>query len=104
MPTKINVNRLFDRILETYGLEHQLRKMQEECGELIAAIQHYQDGREGSLEELQGEVADVLFVANQIRKGIGPKAVDTIFNEKARKMSNRVIALQCYHKKKEQTA
>lgn len=28
-------------ILNEYGIEKQLRQMQEECGELVAAINHY---------------------------------------------------------------
>lgn len=55
---------------ETFGMDNQLRQLQEECAELIVAINHYFRDRDPDLEETTEEIADVLIVINQIIIGI----------------------------------
>lgn len=53
--------------VETYGIEAQMRMLQEECGELIVAVGHYQRGRDGALGNLIEEMADVEIMLEQIK-------------------------------------
>ena len=39
----MNRDEILKRAIETYGEEHQLNKLQEECAELIAAISRYRE-------------------------------------------------------------
>ena len=57
---------LFKDALDKYGHEPQLRQLQEECGELIVAINHYLCGRACAVDELVEEVADVHIMIQQI--------------------------------------
>lgn len=56
--------RLLDRATEVFGVEHQWRMTQEECGELIVAINHNLRGR-GSVDAVIEEIADVLIMVEQ---------------------------------------
>jgi NTP pyrophosphatase (non-canonical NTP hydrolase) len=47
-----------------FGKEHQLRMLQEECGEAIVAINHYLRGRIPA-EEVLSEIADVVILGRQ---------------------------------------
>lgn len=78
--------------LDAWGTEPQLRQLQEECGELIAAINHFCRGREGSAEELAEEVADVLLVAMQIRE-LAPALVDLFLNSKLLRVRSKIERL-----------
>jgi NTP pyrophosphatase (non-canonical NTP hydrolase) len=51
--------------LEKWGLEAQLRMLQEECAELIVAISHLTRGRDKALREVAEEMADVRIVLDQ---------------------------------------
>jgi NTP pyrophosphatase (non-canonical NTP hydrolase) len=51
--------------LEKWGLETQLRQLQEECTELATAISHVLRGREGAVFEVAEEMADVRIVLDQ---------------------------------------
>ena len=53
--------------VETYGMDAQLRMLQEECGELIVAVGHYLRGRDGALGNLVEEMADVEIMLEQIK-------------------------------------
>lgn len=53
-----------------WGSESQMRMCQEECGELVAAINQFFRGRIGVLE-LAEEVADVRIMAEQMELCIG---------------------------------
>lgn len=55
---------------ETFGKYHQLRQLQEECAELIVAINHHIRDRDKDLEETTEEIADVLIVLAQIIEGL----------------------------------
>lgn len=53
--------------IHKWGAEQQWRMVQEECGELIAAINRQARGREGSLIQLVEEIANVIIVIGQAR-------------------------------------
>lgn len=55
---------------ETFGKYHQMRQLQEECAELIVAINHHTRDRDKHLEETTEEIADVLIVLSQIIWGL----------------------------------
>ena len=52
MKDDLELKVLFDECIEFWGLEKQLRMLQEECGELIVAISHFIRERPGSIENL----------------------------------------------------
>ena len=71
-------------IARHYGEENQLRQTQEECGELIAAINHYERAKHGSdpvkIMEARvavlGEIADVQIMLDQARDFFGEDTYD----------------------------
>lgn len=79
---------LFGKAIELWGVEPQFRCCQEECGELISAINQFDRGR-GTVEDLASEVADVLITTMQLRKMIGP-LVDKTINEKLDRLDKRI--------------
>lgn len=72
-------------IARHYGEENQLRQCQEECGELIASINHYERAKHGSdpvkIMEARvavlGEIADVQIMLDQARDFFGEDTYDT---------------------------
>ena len=52
--------------VSTFGSEAQLRQLQEECGELIAAINHLSRGRVNAGVEFMNEFVDVYIVMAQL--------------------------------------
>lgn len=65
---------LLSDALAHYGPDRQLSKTIQECGELIVAISHYQEGR-ATLEEVATELADVKIMVAQASKIIGENRV-----------------------------
>lgn len=55
-----------EEAIETFGEEKQMRHVQEECAELIAAINHYYRNRKGAYEEIIEELADVIIMCVQL--------------------------------------
>lgn len=55
------------RALRRYGFEAQLSMLTEECGELVAAVNHYRRGRAGAFEAMIEEIADVEILIEQMR-------------------------------------
>lgn len=60
-----DINVLKDAIVK-YGAKAQLRQLQEECAELIAAINHCFRGRENASMEFLEEFVDVYVVMFQL--------------------------------------
>lgn len=52
--------------IKQYGTKAQLRQLQEECAELIVAINHCFRKRENTAVEFLGEYVDVLIVMYQL--------------------------------------
>ena len=80
--------------LETMGTETQLNKCAEECGELIAVLNQWREGRATNAHSAE-EVADVRLINNQMRLFFGPQLVDTIYYQKILRLKERIAA----HKK-----
>ena len=67
------------KIIDRYGLDHQLLQLTEECGELIQATSKYWRAKEeyGQAEiymaetDLKEEIADVLVLVDQIFHRLG---------------------------------
>jgi hypothetical protein len=77
------LEQLYKDCVEFWGIERQIRMMQEECAELILAGSHYLRGRETGLEDLIEELADAQLMINQIKKFVGEENVENIMNIKS---------------------
>lgn len=77
--------------LDTWGADAQINQCCEECGELIAALNHLRRGR-GTLAEAAGEIADDRLMNKQMRLLVGPQLVDTIYYEKILRLQQRLAA------------
>ena len=64
----MNTEELLAFKIEIEGYEHQIRQAQEECAELIAALNHFCRGRRGATDEVAEEMADVEILLLQLRK------------------------------------
>lgn len=53
--------------LRRYGFKEQLAMLQEECGELVAAVNRYRRGRPGAFEAMIDEMADVSILIKQMK-------------------------------------
>lgn len=53
--------------LRRYGFKEQARMLQEECGELVAAVSRWRRGRMGAFPALLEEIADVEILIDQMR-------------------------------------
>jgi NTP pyrophosphatase (non-canonical NTP hydrolase) len=84
-----HVSRVMSRAVEMYGIANQLRVLQEECGELVAAINQHSRGRI-SLSELASEVADVVITIGYGRLACGPDIVDRFIDEKLGRLRTKV--------------
>jgi len=72
--------------LNTFGPDHQIDKCIEECGELIAALTRYRDGR-ATVEDVVDELADVGVMRRQMVKHFGPAAVARRTDEKMERLA-----------------
>lgn len=80
--------------VETYGVDAQMRMLQEECGELIVAVGHYLRGREGSLANLCEELADVKIMVEQIEIALNNPAVEEWYIRKLERLKSRLTKRQ----------
>jgi len=83
------LNDLCHKSVEASGIDFQFRMLQEECGECVAAINHFYRNREGSHKELCIEVADVLLSAMQARSILGDE-VDAAMQYKLDRLEERL--------------
>ena len=90
MKDDLELKVLFDECIEFWGLEKQLRMLQEECGELIVAISHFIRERPGSIENLIEELADVKLMSEHIINAVGKEKVMGIFDYKSDRTANRL--------------
>lgn len=75
-----------------FGLDAQLAQLQEECGELIVAINHLRRGRDYGRDNVVEEMTDVLIMIEQIT--IGLDCSEEIDNMMFRKISKLIGKLQ----------
>jgi NTP pyrophosphatase (non-canonical NTP hydrolase) len=57
---------LLKKAIDTYGLNNQLNQLQEECAELIVAVNKIRRSNFVDLDPLVDELADVVIMHNQI--------------------------------------
>jgi len=57
---------IYSKAIDEFGEDNQLSMAQEECGELVAAISHWNRGKI-ELPELLKEIADVEIMVGQLR-------------------------------------
>lgn len=84
------------RSRELWGAEFHMRLVQEECAELIAAINQYDRGR-GTLEEVAEEVADVVLVIGAARAIVGETLVDGFVLGKLQRLEERIAKNSEHH-------
>lgn len=77
-----NDEKLYQKALNTFGIDNQLFMVAEECGELLSAIGKYKRGR-CSMDEVITELADVAIMVEQMSVYFG---VDKVKDEKERKL------------------
>ena len=80
-------------LADHYGLDHQLGKLKEECGELREAIDIHQFAHTPQSKwSLICEIADVIFVALQVlyKLTTSMKCVDAIIEYKYRRQIQRI--------------
>lgn len=85
---------LTDRAVGAWGSENQLRMLQEECGECVAAVNRLARARPGAVDQLAEEVADVLIMAAQARYILGTDAVDAALSRKLARLEQRLDAAE----------
>ena len=59
---------IIKQVLKDWGLDINARQSMEELGELIVAVNHYTRGREGSINNLLEEIADVEIILDLLRE------------------------------------
>lgn len=77
------------RALAAWGEKAQILMMMEEMGELTVALGHHVRGR-GTPGAVVDEIADVMFMALQMREMLGADAVDARLNEKVVRLQERL--------------
>jgi NTP pyrophosphatase (non-canonical NTP hydrolase) len=76
------LNRACRKAVRLWGVSSQLRQLQEECGELVAAVNRADRGR--GTENLVEEIADVVIMSHQARLMFGPAVEEAIARKLAR--------------------
>ncbi len=72
----IAVQRVAAEAVSRWGVEPQLRQVQEECAELIAAINRDARGRPGARANLLEEAGQAFLMLLQVREIVGHKDFD----------------------------
>ena len=80
------------QIVSHYSYDQQRDVAVEECAEFIQAVCKCKRGKKGAFENLKEEVADVLIMAEQMRRYIGTDTVDQIINQKLNRQLDRIMA------------
>jgi len=80
--TQKEFDKLYKDCIEAWGERTQLRQAQEECAELIIAINHFCRNRKTGLEEIIEEAADVFLMVNQVIEIVGRDKVMAVASYK----------------------
>jgi NTP pyrophosphatase (non-canonical NTP hydrolase) len=62
----MEIKEIYRLALDKYGVESQLNQLQEECAELIVAVNKHRRTPFDDLKEITDECADVLIMIDQI--------------------------------------
>ena len=79
---------LFSKALSFFGVDKQLDMLQEECGELIVAVNHFRRGRgDEKCRKLIGELVDVEIMLEQMKRLLDKELYDKVKREKMERLS-----------------
>ena len=79
---------LFSKALKVFGVNKQLDMLQEECGELIVAVNHFRRGRiDDGCNSLINEIVDVDIMLEQMKRLIDKSVYESIKREKLERLS-----------------
>ena len=78
------------RALQVYGPFKQCKKAMEECAEFIVAMSHHLEEREGSLDGLIEEIADVVIMMEQMSLIVGLPNVQAAKERKLQRLVERM--------------
>jgi NTP pyrophosphatase (non-canonical NTP hydrolase) len=85
---KLSYDEIEDKYLtyaiDKFGQRSQLDMVDEECGELIVALNHFNRKRVGP-EKVAEEIADVILMCAQASRIIGEDLVQKVLDEKVKK-------------------
>lgn len=84
--------------LRKYGAEAQLNQLQEECAEVIQAVNHLKRSKCDE-EKLIEEIADVQLMIYQVKLMFGSERLDAKVAEKAQELDRKLKKEQKYEKK-----
>lgn len=87
------LNDLCQRAVAVFGATAQLRQLQEECGELVAAVSQYERGRIDELG-LADKVADVIVMCVQATSIVGTGHVARALAVKLRRLRGLVEGVE----------
>ena len=76
--------------LKHYGVQVQLRQLQEECGELITSVNHFFKGKINE-HVMLSEMADVENVLDQMRIYFGNEKIDCLKMQKMTRQRDRIL-------------
>lgn len=80
---------VLSRAVAKYGADAQSRMVFEECGELVAELARWQRGR-STVDDVAGEVADVLLVCLQMARILGDKRVEECVVRKTDRLRSKL--------------
>ncbi len=80
---------IYDEAIATWGQGPQLRQLQEECGELVAAVNHFERGRV-TAHDLALEMADVSIMLEQGIRIVGREVFEGARERKLARVRSRI--------------
>lgn len=81
---------LYLKAVDRWGQDAQLRMVQEECAELIVAINKWSRAMKGSGDFITEEVADVEIMCGQMRAIFGDRDIDGVKAQKLERLRRRL--------------
>ena len=81
---------IYEEAIETYGVDAQLGMVQEECAELIVAINKLKRG--APISEIANEAADVYIMLQQLSLIVGGELLDNCIEKKLKRLNKRLKA------------
>ena len=91
--SRMTEQEILKKAVEKFGTEAQLRQLQEECAELIVAVNHYLRMKTNGMNNLMEEVVDVKIMIKQIEcsfGSLGERIRDVYEEEKLKRLEEMV--------------
>ena len=80
---------MYQKAIELWGIEAQIRQAIEECAEMITALCHKNRGK-ADWEAVAKEVADVEIMCSQLREIIGSEIIDQCKKEQLVRLEQEI--------------